>query len=61
MVVRPGGMAGSSTPVRVDVTDHDHPLNIQPDSQWQTFFKDNDVLSQIDKDVRLVRVGVAGA
>ncbi|XP_064457412.1 TBC1 domain family member 13-like isoform X2 [Ornithodoros turicata] len=30
----------------------DHPLNPNPDSRWQTFFKDNDVLLQIDKDVR---------
>nr|CAD7574575.1 unnamed protein product [Timema californicum] len=37
---------------RVDVTFADHPLNINPDSQWQTFFKDNEVLLQIDKDVR---------
>jgi len=30
----------------------DHPLNLNPDSKWQQFFKDNDVLLQIDKDVR---------
>lgn len=30
----------------------DHPLSINPDSQWQAFFKDNEVLLQIDKDVR---------
>ncbi|KAI5700731.1 hypothetical protein M8J75_002400 [Diaphorina citri] len=30
----------------------DHPLSVNPDSQWQTFFKDNEVLLQIDKDVR---------
>jgi len=30
----------------------DHPLNLNPDSEWQAFFKDNDVLQQIDKDVR---------
>jgi len=30
----------------------DHPLNPNPASQWQSFFKDNDVLLQIDKDVR---------
>jgi len=30
----------------------DHPLNPHPASQWQSFFKDNDVLLQIDKDVR---------
>ena len=30
----------------------DHPLNLNPTSQWQSFFKDNEVLLQIDKDVR---------
>ncbi|XP_018323031.1 TBC1 domain family member 13 isoform X2 [Agrilus planipennis] len=30
----------------------DHPLSLNPDSMWQTFFKDNEVLLQIDKDVR---------
>jgi len=30
----------------------DHPLNINPTSHWQSFFKDNEVLLQIDKDVR---------
>jgi hypothetical protein len=37
---------------RVDVTFADHPLNSNPDSQWGMFFKDNEVLLQIDKDVR---------
>ena len=32
--------------------EEDHPLNPNPDSQWQSFFKDNEVLLQIDKDVR---------
>ena len=27
----------------------DHPLNPNPDSQWQSFFKDNEVLLQIGK------------
>lgn len=35
-----------------DVTCGDHPLNVNPDSEWSTFFKDNEVLLQIDKDVR---------
>lgn len=35
-----------------DVTLSDHPLSNNPDSEWQTFFKDNEVLLQIDKDVR---------
>jgi len=43
---------GNSEGSRSDVTLEDHPLNPKPDSKWQTFFKDNDVLLQIDKDVR---------
>ncbi|XP_013179564.1 PREDICTED: TBC1 domain family member 13 isoform X1 [Papilio xuthus] len=39
IIVSPGGPA-------------DHPLNISPDSSWSTYFKDNEVLLQIDKDVR---------
>ena len=31
----------SDTPVE------DHPLNPNPDSQWQGFFKDNEVLLQV--------------
>ncbi|MCL4125860.1 UNVERIFIED_CONTAM: hypothetical protein GTU68_005127 [Idotea baltica] len=30
----------------------DHPLNPSPDSQWRSFFDDNQILAQIDKDVR---------
>ncbi|KAJ8737002.1 hypothetical protein PYW07_000273 [Mythimna separata] len=30
----------------------DHPLNVSPDSSWSAYFKDNEVLLQIDKDVR---------
>ena len=30
----------------------DHPLNLNPTSQWQSYFRDNEVLLQIDKDVR---------
>lgn len=30
----------------------DHPLSISPNSSWSTYFKDNEVLLQIDKDVR---------
>ncbi|XP_014669865.1 PREDICTED: TBC1 domain family member 13-like isoform X2 [Priapulus caudatus] len=37
---------------KIDVTFEDHPLNPNPDSQWVAYFKDNDVLVQIDKDVR---------
>lgn len=28
------------------------PLNPNPDSRWNTYFRDNEVLLQIDKDVR---------
>ena len=50
MIVMPGETQVDGS--RVDVTFADHPLNSSPDSQWQTFFKDNEVLLQIDKDVR---------
>lgn len=30
----------------------DHPLSDGPESTWSTFFKDNEFLLQIDKDVR---------
>lgn len=43
---------------RVDVTMHDHPLNSTPGSKWQTFFKDNEVLLQIDKDVRYLMIQI---
>ncbi|XP_044760024.1 TBC1 domain family member 13 [Coccinella septempunctata] len=47
MIVMPGSKEENG-----DVTFNDHPLSSNPDSQWQTFFKDNEVLLQIDKDVR---------
>ncbi|XP_018578078.1 TBC1 domain family member 13 isoform X2 [Anoplophora glabripennis] len=47
MIVMPGENEANG-----DVTLGDHPLSINPDSEWQTFFKDNEVLLQIDKDVR---------
>jgi len=52
MVVSPSEPQEKS--VLTDVTFADHPLNLNPDSQWQTYFKDNEVLLQIDKDVRSV-------
>lgn len=52
LIVTPG--EANSDGERVDVTLHDHPLNLNPDSKWQTYFKDNEVLLQIDKDVRYV-------
>ncbi|ORY01100.1 RabGAP/TBC [Basidiobolus meristosporus CBS 931.73] len=33
-------------------TNSDHPLSNAPDSKWNTYFKDNATLEQIDKDVR---------
>ncbi|ORX93333.1 RabGAP/TBC [Basidiobolus meristosporus CBS 931.73] len=36
----------------VSPTGSDHPLNNAPDSKWNTYFKDNVILEQIDKDVR---------
>ena len=50
MVVAPKD--GRTDCPRIDVTMDDHPLSINPESKWQTFFKDNEVLLQIDKDVR---------
>lgn len=43
-------VVGSGT--ATDQSCEDHPLNMNPDSRWQSYFKDNDVLLQIDKDVR---------
>lgn len=49
MVVEPARLSKNGSG-----NDHvdDHPLNPNPDSQWGSFFKDNEVLAQIDKDVR---------
>lgn len=51
LIVMPGG-SNTDDKERVDVTSYDHPLNLNPDSKWQMYFKDNEVLLQIDKDVR---------
>lgn len=51
MIVNPGE-GSHEKGERVDVTCSDHPLSVNPDSQWGTYFKDNEVLLQIDKDVR---------
>lgn len=50
LIVTPGESNADGD--RVDVTLCDHPLNLNPDSKWQTYFKDNEILLQIDKDVR---------
>lgn len=51
MIVNPGDCE-TEEGERIDVTFSDHPLNFSADSRWQTYFKDNEVLLQIDKDVR---------
>ncbi|KAM3725885.1 TBC1 domain family member [Dirofilaria immitis] len=43
---------GQSSKPRDYKTAEDHPLNLSPDSQWSNYFKDNETLAQIDKDVR---------
>jgi hypothetical protein len=40
------------TPGSFDNEECDHPLSEDPNSKWNTFFKDNQALTQIDKDVR---------
>lgn len=40
------------TPGSIDDGQSDHPLSEDPTSKWNTFFKDNQALTQIDKDVR---------
>ncbi|XP_054770261.1 TBC1 domain family member 13-like [Lytechinus pictus] len=50
MIIQPGSKEYSTK--RTDVTMEDHPLNPKPDSQWSQYFKDNEVLLQIDKDTR---------
>ncbi|XP_065218304.1 TBC1 domain family member 13 [Planococcus citri] len=45
MIVTPGSDTNEDTSC-------DHPLSNNPSSKWNTYFKDNEVLLQIDKDVR---------
>lgn len=53
MIIHPGSQAPPADATeKIDVTMIDHPLNPNPTSQWATYFKDNEVLLQIDKDVR---------
>ncbi|TRY84225.1 hypothetical protein DNTS_026646 [Danionella cerebrum] len=52
LIIQPGIAKASLGVSREDVTLEDHPLNPSPDSRWNTYFKDNEVLLQIDKDVR---------
>ncbi|KAL4689409.1 hypothetical protein H8959_012200 [Pygathrix nigripes] len=51
MIIQPGIAKANMGVSREDVTFEDHPLNPNPDSRWNTYFKDNEVLLQIDKDV----------
>ncbi|CAG0883784.1 unnamed protein product [Cyprideis torosa] len=52
LVVQLPGNRGSGEDESASDCSQDHPLNPEPDSDWQTFFRDNEVLLQIDKDVR---------
>ncbi|CAM9203044.1 unnamed protein product, partial [Lampetra planeri] len=52
MIIQPGIAKANLGLSREDVTLEDHPLNPSPDSRWNTYFKDNEILLQIDKDVR---------
>ncbi|XP_061657742.1 TBC1 domain family member 13 isoform X3 [Syngnathoides biaculeatus] len=52
MIIQPGIAKAKLGLSREDVTMEDHPLNPNPDSRWNTYFKDNEILLQIDKDVR---------
>ncbi|XP_030063759.1 TBC1 domain family member 13 isoform X2 [Microcaecilia unicolor] len=52
MIIQPGIAKANLGVSREDVTLEDHPLNPSPDSRWNTYFKDNEVLLQIDKDAR---------
>lgn len=47
-----GGNISSSSSGSSNSVCSDHPLNLSPDSEWGGFFKDNEILGQIDKDVR---------
>ncbi|XP_067940701.1 TBC1 domain family member 13-like [Watersipora subatra] len=46
MIIKPG------SEVKMEDSVSDHPLNPNPDSQWSQYFKDNEMLLQIDKDCR---------
>uniref|UniRef100_A0A3B3QPW1 TBC1 domain family member 13 n=1 Tax=Paramormyrops kingsleyae TaxID=1676925 RepID=A0A3B3QPW1_9TELE len=52
MIIQPGIAKANLGLSREDVTLEDHPLNPNPESRWNNYFKDNEVLLQIDKDVR---------
>ncbi|VDN21656.1 unnamed protein product [Gongylonema pulchrum] len=48
VIVHPGQSSSSPDCSASD----DHPLNLNPDSRWNNYFKENELLAQIDKDVR---------
>ncbi|CAB1318932.1 unnamed protein product [Coregonus sp. 'balchen'] len=52
MIIQPGIAKANLGLSREDVTMEDHPLNPNPESKWNNYFRDNEVLLQIDKDVR---------
>ncbi|XP_064799413.1 TBC1 domain family member 13-like isoform X2 [Oncorhynchus masou masou] len=52
MIIQPGIAKANLGLSREDVTMEDHPLNPSPESKWNNYFRDNEVLLQIDKDVR---------
>ncbi|XP_029108641.1 TBC1 domain family member 13-like isoform X1 [Scleropages formosus] len=51
-IIQPGIAKANLGVSREDVTLEDHPLNPNPESKWNSYFKDNEILLQIDKDVR---------
>lgn len=50
MIIQPGKKNYENS--RTDVTHEDHPLSLNPESLWSAYFKDNEMLLQIDKDCR---------
>ncbi|KAK7487268.1 hypothetical protein BaRGS_00021496 [Batillaria attramentaria] len=50
LIIIPGQKAKSN--LTANGTLEDHPLNPNPDSQWQEEYRDNEMLIQIDKDCR---------
>ncbi|KHN85516.1 TBC1 domain family member 13 [Toxocara canis] len=48
VIVQPGQSSASGDGSFTE----DHPLSLSPNSEWRSYFKDNEVLLQIDKDVR---------
>lgn len=55
MIIRPGIKGEDEEPEECI----DHPLNSAPTSQWSSYFKDNETLVQIDKDVRRLCPGLS--